>query len=32
MTKDDEVVLQLQLNWVTNLTSFIDQYNGIVAL
>lgn len=30
MTKDDEVVLQLQLNWVTNLTSFIDQYNIMV--
>lgn len=30
MTKDDEVVLQLQLNWVTNLTSFINQYNIMV--
>lgn len=30
MTKDDEVVLQLQLNWVTNLTSFINQYDIMV--
>lgn len=30
MTKDDEVVLQLQLNWVTNLTSFINQYSIMV--
>lgn len=30
MTKDDEVVLQLQLNWVTNVTSFINQYNIMV--
>lgn len=30
MKKDDEVVLQLQLNWVTNLTSFINQYNIMV--